>query len=67
MSATSLNRDRFQRMLDHGVSIVDEIRADAQRLAEKIQRINGGEYRVQVELDPGTEHIVITARRGGGR
>jgi hypothetical protein len=45
--------DRFRQMLDHGSFIVDEIRQDAERLAEKMQRIHGGEWLTRVDHDTG--------------
>jgi hypothetical protein len=43
----------FRQMLDNGKAIADEIEADARRLAEKMRRIHGGNYKIKVDHDCG--------------
>jgi hypothetical protein len=45
--------DRFRQMLDNGSSIVEEIKQDAEHLAEKMQRVHGGEWLTRIDHETG--------------
>lgn len=52
-SALAPRPDQFGQMLDNGVAIANEIEADMQRLAEKMQRVHGTECRGDVDYSLG--------------
>jgi hypothetical protein len=58
----SSRADDFRQMAANGMTIAEDIEADVQRLAEKMRRIHGGEYRILIDHEPGEGFIVIRIR-----